>query len=141
MFSKEELEYLQTQRLARLAKVARDGQPTVDVVGFAFDGTRFYIGGPNLPATRKYRNVRAGNRRVALVIDDLPSVDPWTPRGIKVHSTAEMLQRDGFLGPGEYLAITPVVSWSWRILGDTFQAGRFAPHRIQWQGEREMRDA
>jgi pyridoxamine 5'-phosphate oxidase family protein len=133
MFSEAELTYLQTQRLTRLATVASDGQPTVDVVGFEFDGTRFYIGGINLPGTRKYRNVAAGNRQVALVIDDLPSIDPWTPRGIKVHGTAEIMQRDGFLSPGEYLAITPVVSWSWGILADTFQANRFAPHRIQWQ--------
>ena len=133
MFSEAELAYLQTQRLTRLATVARNGQPTVDVVGFEWDGTRFYIGGLNLRSTRKYRNVAAGNQQVALVIDDLPSIDPWTPRGIKVHGTAEIVQRDGFLGPGEYLAITPVISWSWGILADTFQENRFAPHRIQWQ--------
>jgi hypothetical protein len=40
MFSGAELAYLQTQRLTRLATVARNGQPTVDVVGFEWDGTR-----------------------------------------------------------------------------------------------------
>jgi pyridoxamine 5'-phosphate oxidase family protein len=133
MFSEAELAYLQTQRLTRVAMIASNGQPTVDVVGFEFNGTRFYIGGLNLPSTRKYRNVAAGNRQVALVVDDLPSINPWTPRGIKVHGTAEIVQRDGSLGPGEYLTITPVVSLSWGILADTFQENRFAPHRIQWQ--------
>jgi PPOX class F420-dependent enzyme/OxyR family protein len=82
MLTPEERDYLQTQRLARLATVAPDGQPTIDAVGFTFEGGRFYIGGHNLPGTRKYRTVDAGNRRVALIIDDLASVQPWTPRGI-----------------------------------------------------------
>src|SRR5919201_1081716 len=117
MFTPQERAYLQTQRLARLATVAADGKPTVDAVGFTFDDGRFYIGGRNLQGTRKYRNVAAGNRRVALIIDDLASVQPWAPRGIKVHGNAEIVERDGVFGPGQYLAITPVVSWSWGPCG------------------------
>ena len=132
MFTPQERDYLQTQRLARLATVAADGQPTVDAVGFTFDDGRFYIGGRNLPATRKCRNVDAGNRRVALIIDDLASVQPWAPRGIKIHGSAEIVERDGMFGPGKYLAITPVVSWSWGIVGTTFEEGRFKPHKIVW---------
>ena len=132
MFAPEELAYVQSQRLARLATVAADGQPTVDAVGFVFDGARFYVGGHNLPGTRKYLNIKAGNRRVALIIDDLVSTDPWTPRGVKVHGTAEIVQRDGHFGPGEYFAITPAVSWSWGLLEPTFREPRFAPHRITW---------
>ena len=132
MFTPQERDYLQTQRLARLATVAADGQPTVDAVGFTFDDGRFYIGGRNLPGTRKYRNVHAGNRRVALIIDDLASVQPWTPRGIKIHGLAEIVERDGMFGPGQYLAITPVVSWSWGIVGTMFEEERFKPHKIVW---------
>jgi pyridoxamine 5'-phosphate oxidase family protein len=132
MFTPQERDYLQTQRLARLATVAADGQPTVDAVGFTFDDGRFYIGGRNLARTRKYRNVDAGNRRVALIIDDLASVQPWAPRGIKIHGSAEIVERDGMFGPGKYLAITPVVSWSWGIVGTTFEEGRFKPHKIVW---------
>src|SRR5205085_12614550 len=123
MFTPEERDYLQTQRLARLATVGRDGQPTVDAVGFTFDDGRFYIGGRNLPGTRKYRNVDAGNRRVALIIDDLASVQPSAPRGIKIHGIAEIVERDGMFGPGKYLALTPVVSWSRRIVATTFEDG------------------
>jgi pyridoxamine 5'-phosphate oxidase family protein len=43
--------------------------------------------------TRKFRNVRAGNRQVALVIDDLVSVKPWTVRGLRIYGNAELLVR------------------------------------------------
>ncbi len=135
MFSDEERAYLSTQRLARLATVAADGQPTVDAVGFQFDGARFYIGGSNLPASRKYRNIVAGNQQVGLIVDDLEAIDPWTPRGIKLHGRAEIVKRDGIFGPGDYFAIMPSVSWSWGILAPTFEADRFAPHKIVWPTE------
>jgi pyridoxamine 5'-phosphate oxidase family protein len=86
--SDEELAYLRSQRLARLATVAPDGQPDVVPVGFEFDGTHIYVGGMDPVKTRKYRNVEAGNTKVALVIDDLVSVDPWSPRylaGVRHH--------------------------------------------------------
>ena len=132
MVTPQERDYLHIQRLVRLATVAPGGQPTVDAVGFTFDDGRFYTGGHNLPGTRKYRNVAAGNRRVALIIDDLASVQPWTPRGIKVHGSAEIVERDGVFGPGQYFAITPQVSWSWGIVGSAFEEGRVQPHKIVW---------
>lgn len=130
MFSEEELAYLRSQRLARLATVASNGQPTVDAVGFQFDGSHFHVGGRNLPASRKYRNIAAGNLQVALIIDDLASVDPWTPRGIKIHGTAEIVERVGGFGPGQYFVITPRVSWSWGLLASAFDG----THRIAWPG-------
>ena len=41
-FSEEEINYLQSQRLARIATVSADGQPDVAPVGFEFDGTYVY---------------------------------------------------------------------------------------------------
>src|ERR671937_745918 len=117
MFTPQDRHPPHPHRPPLLAPAAADGQPTADAVGFTFDDGRFYIGGRNLPATRKYRNVDAGNRRVALIIDDLASVQPWAPRGIKIHGIAEIVERDGMFGPGKYLAITPVVSWSWGPCG------------------------
>jgi pyridoxamine 5'-phosphate oxidase family protein len=139
MFSDEEIAYLRTQRLARLATVAADGQPTVDAVGFAFDGARFYVGGHNLPGTRKYRNVAAGQRQVALVIDDQPSARPWVVRGVKLHGVAEIVTREGMLGYGEYLAITPTVSWSWGIVDAGLQDGRTTRHKIVWTDQPKRR--
>ena len=79
MITDQELAYLGSQRLARLATVDANGRPTVDTVGFQFDGPHFFIGGHNLSSTRKYRNVASGNQQVALIIDDLAAVEPWTP--------------------------------------------------------------
>jgi pyridoxamine 5'-phosphate oxidase family protein len=75
-FSEEETAYLRSQRLARIATVSTDGQPDVVPVGFEFDGTYLYVGGLDPNTTRRARNVRSGNTKVALVIDDLVSTDP-----------------------------------------------------------------
>ena len=53
-------------------------------MGFDFDGEYFYVGGMNILKSRKYKNVLK-NDKVALVIDDLKSVDPWDPRGIRIY--------------------------------------------------------
>jgi pyridoxamine 5'-phosphate oxidase family protein len=132
MFSEVEIAYLKSQFLARLATVSSDGQPTVDAVGFEFDGARFYIGGLALPSTRKYKNVASGNHKVSLIIDDLESVNPWKVRGIKVHGLAEIVEWTGRFGQKEYLAITPTVSWSWGIEGENYQEGKFTPKKIIW---------
>jgi pyridoxamine 5'-phosphate oxidase family protein len=132
VFTEQERAYLASQRLARLATVAPDGQPTVDAVGFWLEGDTFVIGGQNLPASRKYRNIAAGSQQVALIIDDVIATEPWTVRGIKIHGTAEIVERDGFFGPGKYFLITPQVSWSWGVLKPTFDDNGFAPHKIVW---------
>ncbi|MCB0173611.1 MAG: PPOX class F420-dependent oxidoreductase [Anaerolineae bacterium] len=133
MFSEAELAYLKSQYLARLGTVSSKGQPTVDAVGFEFDGARFYIGGRNLPGTRKYKNVAAGNHKVSIIIDDLESVQPWQPRQIKVHGLAEIVERDGQFGHKEYLAITPTVSWSFGVDEPLdYKGGKFAPKKIIW---------
>jgi pyridoxamine 5'-phosphate oxidase family protein len=134
MLSAEEVAYLDSQRLARLATVAADGQPTVDAVGFQFDSERFIIGGHTLPGSRKYRNIAAGNRQVALIVDDLAATDPWTPRGIKVHGGAEIVTRDGFFGPGDYFVITPTVAWSWGIVAPAFGGQGPVRHKTVWPG-------
>jgi pyridoxamine 5'-phosphate oxidase family protein len=115
MFTENELAYLRLQPLARLATVSDERQADVVPVGFEFDGQYFFVGGHNVAATRKYRNVQAGNARVALVVDDLVSVKPWNPRGIRIYGTAEIVQREGRLGEGIYLRVTPTRSWSWNI--------------------------
>jgi pyridoxamine 5'-phosphate oxidase family protein len=49
------------------------------------------------------------NKRVALVIDDLLTVNPWQPRGVEVRGTAELCDEDG----RAYVKITPSVKRSW----------------------------
>jgi len=120
LFSEPEVQYLKSQRLARIATVSRKGQPDVVPVAFEFDGKNFYVGSHSqdiFHRTLKYRNVNSGNRRVALAIDDLESIEPWRPRSIKVYGTAEVVERKGMFGPGKYLRIVPTISWSFGIKG------------------------
>ncbi len=58
MFSQKEIDYLKSQRLARIATVAasiQEGsvQPDVVPVGFDFDGEYLYVGGMNLLKSTK----------------------------------------------------------------------------------------
>jgi len=124
MFSEKEVAYIKSQRLARIATVSKKQQPDVAPVSFEFDGTYFYVGGRNNPATMKYRNVARGNGRVAIVFDDWESLTPWKPRSIKIHGTAEIVKRMGQLGEGDYLRITPVVKWSMGVDEPAFQNGK-----------------
>ncbi len=133
MFSEQELAFLRAQPLARIATVDNEEQPTVDAVGFEFDGAHFYIGGHQLETTRKYQNIVAGHRKVSLLIDDLKSLRPWQPRGIRIHGIAEIVQRQGHLGPGSYLAITPRVSWSWGMEEPGTEPAKVGPRKIIWQ--------
>jgi pyridoxamine 5'-phosphate oxidase family protein len=130
-FTEEEVSYLRSQPLARIATVSDDGQPDAAPVGFEFDGTYFYVGGMDLTNTRKFRNVQAGNEKVSLVIDDLVSTDPWTPRFLRVYGTADLIERGGQFGSAPYIRITPRISWSWNLDGRPFDddAQDFVPRR------------
>ena len=135
-FTEEEITYLRSQPLGRLATVAPGGQPDVAPVGFEFDGTCFFIGGLDPASTRKFRNVSAGNNQVALVVDDLKSTDPWVPRFLRVYGTAELVERVGRFGAGPYMRVTPVISWSWNLGGEPFghtAADRSSPRRTVHQ--------
>ena len=119
-YSVPEIQYIKSQRLARIATASPDSHPDVVPVAFQFDGKYFYLGSHSqdiFHRTRKYKNVRDGNKWVALTIDDLESVDLLKPRGIKVYGTAQIIEHNGMFGPGRYLRITPDISWSWGIRG------------------------
>ena len=134
MFSEQELAFLRTQPLARLATVAVNGQPDADAVGFAFENGRFSIAGMHLERTRKYKNIAAGQSKVSLLIDDVRSLEPFEPRSIKIHGEAVILHlEEGFQGPRTYLVITPKVSWSMGIEGPAFQDGKPVIKKITWE--------
>jgi pyridoxamine 5'-phosphate oxidase family protein len=123
-FSEKEVAYIKSQRLARIATVSKKEQPDVAPVSFEFDGEAFYVGGRNNLATMKYRNVKNGNTKVALVFDDWESLEPWKPRSLKIHGTADIVPRKGQLGEGQYLRIVPQVKWSMGIDEPAFQNGK-----------------
>ena len=137
-FTDEELAYLRSQRLGRLATVSPDGQPDVVPVGFQVEGPYIYVPGYDITRTRKYRNVREGNPKVALTVDDYVSTDPWTPRFLRIYGTADLVEREGPFGPGPSMRITPTVSWSWNLAGQPFNSDGgggvdFGPRKIVHQ--------
>lgn len=123
-FTEEESMYMRSQRLCRLATVASDGQPDVVPVGFDFDGTHLFIGGLDPARTKKFRNVREGNTKVAVAIDDLVSADPWTPRYLRIYGVAELIERAQQSGSAPSMRITPTLSWSWNLEGLPFSHDR-----------------
>lgn len=124
-FSEEEIAYMASQPLARIATVDDHGQPDVVPVGFEFDGTYINVGGYRPAATRRHHNVEAGHDKVAIVIDDLLSTQPWTPRYLRVYGTAEIVGEDK-----PFLRIRPEVSWSWNLSGQPLRMdASFVPPR------------
>jgi pyridoxamine 5'-phosphate oxidase family protein len=110
VFTDLELRYLTGQRrLARIATVGRDGTPHVVPVGWSYDAESdvIQVGGFELERTKKYRDVLATGR-AAIVIDDLASTDPWSPRGIEIRGRAEAVG-----GSRAVIRIQPerIVSW------------------------------
>lgn len=102
VFSPAEITYLASQRLARLATAGRDCQPHVVPLAFRYnpETDTIDVGGHNFAQRKKYRDVQH-NPRVAIVIDDLATVDPWRPRMIEVRGEAELLPTGGeTVGPG-----------------------------------------
>lgn len=138
MFTDEEIAYLRSQPLARVATVGGDGQPDVVPLAFEFDGVAFWVGGIGaaVRGTRKFRNARDGSTRIALVVDDLVSLRPFVARSIRVYGVAEPpAERVGLVGPGLYMRIRPTVSWSWNMAGepagDTWYPARKALHDVR----------
>ena len=81
-FKTHEIEFMKAADLGRLATVQRDGTPQASPVGFTYNeklGT-IDISGYNMAKSQKFRNI-AHNDKVAFVIDDITSRDPW-----RVHS-------------------------------------------------------
>ncbi len=119
VFTQAELEYLGSQRLGRLATAAPSGMLQNNPVGFRVDAAAgtIDIGGWNMAASQKFRNVRA-NGRVAFVVDDLVSVQPWTVRGLEIRGHAEALTGAEPPQPfmsGEIIRIHPERIFSWGI--------------------------
>lgn len=115
----DEIAYLRSQRLGRLATVDPTGAPQNNPVGFVVDDAtgQIVIGGLALARSRKFRNVQQ-NPHVALVVDDLVSTNPWTVRGVEVRGTAEALTDVDPPRPGmsrEVIRITPEWIGAWGL--------------------------
>lgn len=118
-FSSDEIEYLQSQRLGRIATVGPGGQPHVVPVSYRYNPETDTIdvsGHGGFAHRKKWRDVQH-HPKVAIVIDDIASYKPWRVRGVEIRGEAETLLKGGeTVRPGfdsEMFRIKPtrVVSW------------------------------
>jgi pyridoxamine 5'-phosphate oxidase family protein len=119
VFTGEERGYLSSGvALGRLATVGADGTPHVVPTSFRYNPEHdtIDIGGHDFATRKKYRDVLR-DPKVAFVVDDIVSTNPWRVRGLEIRGRAEVLDTGGTeLGPGfssEMFRITPrrIVSW------------------------------
>ena len=112
-FTVAELEYLYSQPLMRFASASLNGRPDVAPVVFEIDGDDVLTAGFDITHTVRYKNIQS-NPRVSVVVDDLASVNPWSPRGIKIIGTAVIEDVDG--SPRFRISPEVIISWA---LNDT----------------------
>ena len=93
-FTAKEIEYLQGQRLGRLATVNAAGEPHVVPTSFRHNAEfdTIDIGGLDITHTKKYRDA-AQQGRAAIVVDDV--LPPWQPRGIEIRGRTEVVPTGG----------------------------------------------
>lgn len=108
IFTDAERDYLTAQPLMRFATASPQGQPDVAPVIFDLDGDDIVTAGFDIARTVRYRNIRA-NPRATLVVDDLASTDPWTPRGIKILGDATIEHPDR--SPRFRITARVIISW------------------------------
>jgi pyridoxamine 5'-phosphate oxidase family protein len=98
-FTDAERTYLSEHQLGRLATVARDSSPQVRPLGFRLNpDDTIDIGGPNMTATQRYRNMLT-NPAVSFIVDDMTpdepgAIKPGMGRGVEIRGRAEPLTVD-----------------------------------------------
>lgn len=101
VFTAAEVDYLNSQRLGRLATQQPNGTLQVSPVGFQLEASTgtFVIHGFQMAASQKFRNV-AANGKAAFVVDDLASTDPWRVRCVEIRGVAEAISSNDLTGGG-----------------------------------------
>jgi pyridoxamine 5'-phosphate oxidase family protein len=94
-FKPHEVEFLKTAELGRLATVQPDGTLQNSPVGFTYNELlqTIDVAGYNMSRSQKFRNI-ASNSKVAFVVDDIVSRDPWRVRCLEIRGTAEQAEID-----------------------------------------------
>jgi pyridoxamine 5'-phosphate oxidase family protein len=119
-FTPTEIDYLNSQGLARLATVGPDGQPHVVPLTFVFNAEEdaIDVGGVDFGKSKKWRDARR-NPKVTVLLDDVLR-DPRRARALEVRGRAEAVATGGAtINPRfpnfaeEFLRIRPthIVSW------------------------------
>lgn len=97
-----QIAYLANQLLGRIATAGADHKPHVVPTSFRYNAAlgTIDVGGHHVATTKKYRDVQATGW-AAIVVDDLVSTNPWTPRMLEIRGRAEAIPAGGAdLGPG-----------------------------------------
>jgi pyridoxamine 5'-phosphate oxidase family protein len=94
IFTNAEIEYMQSQRLGRLATVNAAGEPHVVPVTFRHNAEldAIDIGGHGMSGSKKFRDI-LHNSNAAFVIDDV--LPPWQPRFLEIRGRAEQVSAGG----------------------------------------------
>jgi pyridoxamine 5'-phosphate oxidase family protein len=128
-FKPHELDFLRQAELGRLATIQPDGTPQNSPVGFTYNdalGT-IDIAGYRMSKSQKFRNI-ARNDKVAFVVDDITSRDPWRVRCLEIRGTAEQAER-GAAGDGLDTAIIRLTPRRIISFGIDDQASE--PHQLE----------
>jgi len=136
-FTPEEIAYLQTQRLGRMATVNEKGDLHVVPVGYRHNpetGT-IDIGGHNFASSKKYREaVRHG--RIAFVVDDV--LPPWKPRFVEVRGTVQAFSEGGHTINAQFasdlLRLTPTYIVSFGINNNGIAPGE--QRKVNYHGRK-----
>lgn len=121
IFTPEEIEYLTSQRIGRLATIQPNGSLQNNPVVYWYNSAAdtIDIGGRALATTQKFKNI-AANGKVSFVIDEVVSRRPWRVRGIEIRGRAEALLDQPvppeleFLSP-ELIRIHPERLFTWGL--------------------------
>jgi len=121
VFTPAEIAFITHQPIGRIATVGPTGKPHVVPVGFRYNPEQdsIDIGGMAGLTQRKHYRDLVRNQKVAFVIDDIPSLNPWTTRGIEIRGEAEILTSGGqtiqpFFGP-DMIRIHPRRLLTWGV--------------------------
>ena len=126
VFTDKEIEYMNEQRLGRLATVDAEGNPHVVPVAFRYNEEldAVDIGGHNFAGSKKFRDV-GKTGRAAFVVDDV--LPPWRTRGVEVRGRAEACS-DGGREIMEDFAEEMIRIFPQRILGWGIDSDAFRPN-------------
>jgi pyridoxamine 5'-phosphate oxidase family protein len=136
-FTSEEIAYMQSQRLSRLATTNGKGDLHVVPVGFRYNPEHetIDIGGHNFASSKKYREA-VSHGRIAFVVDDV--LPPWKPRFVEVRGTVQAFSEGGKTINAQFasdmLRLTPTYIVSFGINDDGIMPGE--QRKVNYHGRK-----
>jgi pyridoxamine 5'-phosphate oxidase family protein len=129
VFTPEEIEYLQENRLGRLGTADAEGQPHMIPVTYLFNEEEdtIDVGGLDFGAGKKWRDVQQ-NPKVAFLVDDVIG-PPRRARAVEIRGNAELHETGGeTINPRfpnfapQFMRIRPTRVVSWGLAQDATAA-------------------